>query len=239
MGTSENTIPSRRAVLAGVASAALLPIAAAVPTAAPAMPSDPDGLDRPAALARMEQVVDLLRTCYVREGWKIDNEAAERALAFMRQFAKDGSEPDDGREATLDFLHSHGQNLDWVFCGDVGGMICGGAAHSERASNIADAELLILAERCLAAEAEFCRLNRVWDEMPRSNAKPPAKLRIREGDAALGIPQPEQPQEYYSGVAVSRMRGAKWRDKAGSSFVEDEDTMSLTIRNFSPSAEAR
>src|ERR1700722_17786495 len=190
MGTSENTIPSRRAVLAGLIPAIALPIAAAVPTVTSAMPSDPDGLDRSGALARMEQVVDLLRTCYVREGWKIDNEAAERALAFMRQFAKDGSEPDDGREATLDFLHSHGQNLDWVFCGDVGGMICGSAAHSERASSTVDAELLILAERFLAAEAEYCRLNRIWDEMPRSNAEPPAKLRIREGDAALGIRQP-------------------------------------------------
>jgi hypothetical protein len=113
-----------------------LPIAAAVPTTAPV---DATELDRPGALKRMEQVVELLRTCYVREGWTIDNEAAERALAFMRQYAKDGSEPDDGREATLDFLHSHGQSLDSVFCGDVGVMVCWGAQHSERANSLATA----------------------------------------------------------------------------------------------------
>jgi hypothetical protein len=226
---------SRRSFLSTIAIA-VPAIAAALP-AAPALAVTADGLDRPGSLARMEQVVDLLHTCYVREGWKIDNEAAARALAFMRQFAKDGSEPDDGREATLDFLHSHGQSLDWVFCGDVGGMICGGAAHSERASSTVDAELLILVERWFAAEAEFCRLNRIWDRMPRS--KRPAKLRIRESDAALSIPQPDRPQEYYSGPEVNCMRDAKWRDKAGSSFVDDGDTVSVTLRNFTPSAEAR
>src|SRR5271167_3031744 len=44
-----------------------------------------------------------------------------------------------------------------------------------------DTELLILVERCIAAEAEFDRLNRIWDEMPESTGKPPANLRIREG----------------------------------------------------------
>jgi hypothetical protein len=33
----------------------------------------------------------------------------------------------------MDFFHSHGQSLDWVFCGDIRGMICGIAKHSERA----------------------------------------------------------------------------------------------------------
>jgi uncharacterized protein YkwD len=69
-----------------------LPIVAALPVAAPAMPADqPVGCDRAAALARMEQIVNLLRTCHVREGWKIDDAAAERALEYSRQYAKDGS----------------------------------------------------------------------------------------------------------------------------------------------------
>ncbi len=112
-----------------------LPIVAAMPTTAPAMPMDQsEQNDRAAALVRMEQVVDLLRTCYVREGWKIDDVAAERALEFVRQYAKDGSESDEGREAALDFLRSHGQSLDWVFCGDVGGMDCSLAKKSDRAA---------------------------------------------------------------------------------------------------------
>jgi hypothetical protein len=96
------------------------------------------GDDRPAtSLPRAEQIVELLSTCYVREGWKIDKAAAKRALAFVRGYAKDGSDPDDGREAALDFFPSHGQSLDWVFCGDIGGMICGLAKHSERATAVA------------------------------------------------------------------------------------------------------
>jgi hypothetical protein len=96
------------------------------------------GDDRPAASRpRAEQIVELLSTCYVREGWKINKAAAKRALAFVRGYAKDGSDPDDGREAALDFFHSHGQSLDWVLCGDIGGMICGLAKHSERAAEVA------------------------------------------------------------------------------------------------------
>jgi hypothetical protein len=96
------------------------------------------GDDRPAtSLPRAEQIVELLSTCYVREGWKIDKAAAKRALAYVRQYAKDGSDPDEGRRIAMDFFHSHGQSLDWVFCGDIGGMICGLAKHSERAAEVA------------------------------------------------------------------------------------------------------
>jgi hypothetical protein len=95
------------------------------------------GNSRRASLARAKQIVDLLSTCYVREGWKIDETAAERALAYCRANAKDGSDPDDGRKAALDFFHSHGQSLDWVFCGDIRGMICGLAQHSQRAHDVA------------------------------------------------------------------------------------------------------
>ena len=93
------------------------------------------GDDTPAAtLPRAEQIVELLTTCYVREGWKIDKAAAKRALAYCQAYARDGSDPDDERKVAMDFFHSHGQSLDWVFCGDIGGMICGLAKHSERAA---------------------------------------------------------------------------------------------------------
>jgi len=94
-----------------------------------------------ASLQRAEQIVELLTTCYVREGWKIDKAAAKRALAYVRKYAKDGSDPDEGRKAALDFFHSHGQSLDWVFCGDIGGMICGLAKHLQRAADVTVAAL--------------------------------------------------------------------------------------------------
>jgi hypothetical protein len=96
------------------------------------------GDDKPAAsVARAEQIVELLTVCYVRKGWKIDEAAAERALAYCRAYAKDGSDPDDERAAAMDFFRSHGQSLDWVFAGDIRGMICGLAKHSERAVDVA------------------------------------------------------------------------------------------------------
>ncbi len=94
-----------------------------------------------ASLQRAEQIVELLTTCYVREGWKIDKAVAKRALAYVRKYAKDGSDPDEGRKAALDFFHSHGQSLDWVFCGDIGGMICGLAKHLQRAADVTVAAL--------------------------------------------------------------------------------------------------
>ena len=96
------------------------------------------GDDRPAkTLPRAQQIVELLSTCYVRKGWKIDKSAATRALAYVRKYAEDGSDPDEGRKAAINFFASHGQSLDWVFCGDIGGMICGLAKHSERAAKVA------------------------------------------------------------------------------------------------------
>jgi hypothetical protein len=62
---------------------------AAVPTAAPALAGNQSDERSPSAiLARAEEVVDLLRTRYVREGWKIDETAAERALEYFRSMQR-------------------------------------------------------------------------------------------------------------------------------------------------------
>ena len=104
------------------------PPQSAIAPAAPILDRSPA-----ASLARAEQVVTLLRTCYIREGWKIDDEAAEVALAYCRRYAADGSDPDEERMAAIDFFLSHGVSIDWVFGGDVGGLICRVAKHSQRA----------------------------------------------------------------------------------------------------------
>jgi hypothetical protein len=138
---SSTPILGRRAVLAGIMAAAAVPAAAALPAAATTV--DPLSVaGRHAALARAEEIVSLLRISYVREGWQIDEAAAQRTLAFFRRYAEDGSEPDDERKVALDFLHSHGQSIDWVLCGDHGGMICKLAGDSDRAAIMADAELI-------------------------------------------------------------------------------------------------
>jgi hypothetical protein len=108
---------------------------AAVPTTAPALASDQSEEQRRAnaTVQRAEEVVDLLRTRYVRKGWKIDERAAERALAYFRKYAADGSDDSDEMLAANEFLASHGQSLDWVYDGKHFGMICSLAHHSKRA----------------------------------------------------------------------------------------------------------
>jgi hypothetical protein len=84
------------------------------------------------ALVRAEQGIAVLRTRYIREGWQIDHVAAELALSYFRKSAQ-GQEDDELFQAAIGFLSSHGQSLDWIFDGDISGMICGLAKHSKRA----------------------------------------------------------------------------------------------------------
>jgi hypothetical protein len=102
-------ILSHRAALAGVASTVALPIAAAVPTTAPAMPAGES--KAVASVARAEEIVSLLRERYTCDGWKIDDAGAELALAYCRAYAADGSDPGEERIAAFDFIASHGQSL--------------------------------------------------------------------------------------------------------------------------------
>jgi hypothetical protein len=83
-----------------------------------------------AILARVEQIFDLLRTCHVREGWRLDEEGAERTLRYFRRMAKGGRDNKAEWGAATDFLHRNGQSLDWVILGNPGGMICHAAAQS-------------------------------------------------------------------------------------------------------------
>jgi predicted GNAT family acetyltransferase len=76
----------------------------------------PTPLDPIAILARAEQVVDVLRTRYVCDGWHgkgLDEVAAERALQYFRRQA-DGAPEDDQDpewEAAVAFVGDHGSRL--------------------------------------------------------------------------------------------------------------------------------
>jgi hypothetical protein len=87
-------------------------------------------IDHRAILARAEQIIDLLRTCHVREGWRLDEEGAERTLRYFRRMAKGGRDNNREYTAAREFLYRNGQSLDWVISGDPRGMICGAAAQS-------------------------------------------------------------------------------------------------------------
>jgi hypothetical protein len=90
--------------------------------------------DARAMLARAEQIIDLLRTRYVCENWKLDEEAAERMLQYFRHRAAGAPDDDQEFQAVVAFSGTHGQSLDWIVMGNPGGMICGAAARSAQAA---------------------------------------------------------------------------------------------------------
>jgi hypothetical protein len=86
----------------------------------------------------------------------MDEAGAHRALNYFRNPVVTGPGEDDdyaywGASA---FLRDHGQSLDWVLDGDVGGMISSLASHSRRAADVAAVDPIfaaIEAHRCAHA----------------------------------------------------------------------------------------
>jgi hypothetical protein len=102
----------------------------------------PDRTDHKAILARVEQIVELLRTRHIRKGWKMDEDGAACTLAYFRRHVEGPpfeNEDQDTTEFTkaCDFVGSHAQSLDWILYGDPSSMICRLAKHSERAIDVA------------------------------------------------------------------------------------------------------
>jgi hypothetical protein len=91
-------------------------------------------IDAHATLARVEQMIERLRTSYVYQGWKLDEEGAERTLKYFRSMTRRVRDNYAERQAAFDFLDDHGQSLDWIMAGTPVGMICRAARHSARAA---------------------------------------------------------------------------------------------------------
>jgi hypothetical protein len=147
-------------------------VAAAAPAVAMTSTSQEPSIDHEAALARVEKIVDFLRTRYVREGWKMDEQGAAVALDYFRRQVHGPAFKDEDTAALYEaqqFLGSHGQSLDWVHAGNLAGMICGLAKHSRRANQATDAELLALEEeifeldeRAHEHDEEIARQVEIW-----------------------------------------------------------------------------
>jgi hypothetical protein len=132
--------------LAGASAASIMAIPGVAQATPPQALAAIDGIDDEAIdpekakawLARVEQIVDYLGDCYVCDGWHegFDRTGAERTLAYFRAAA--AGEPDDIEEWmwVTEWLYDHGQSLDWIMCGDPGGLICGVAHHSRRAASL-------------------------------------------------------------------------------------------------------
>jgi hypothetical protein len=131
---------SRRAVVSAVAAFASLPaVAAAAPISAvtgipsvttPGALSDAIAaasprLDYRAMLARVEQMIETLRTRYVCSRWRLDEKAAARTLKYFRRLAADPPlddyDDDDYQEweVVCAFISDHAQSLDWIIHGNL------------------------------------------------------------------------------------------------------------------------
>ena len=66
----------------------------------------------------------------------MDEEGAARPLKYFRARADGRRDNAEEWQATIDFVGSHGQSLDWIGAGDPGTMICWRAAKSERAASV-------------------------------------------------------------------------------------------------------
>jgi hypothetical protein len=72
-------------------------------------------------------------SCCAPSTWQLNE---QRAADFLDALRRLDFENDDSLEmkSALDWVHDHGQSLDWIFQGDVAAMICAGAAHSVSAA---------------------------------------------------------------------------------------------------------
>jgi hypothetical protein len=86
-----------------------------------------------AALARTEQVVEMLSTRHVCDGWLLDRPAAARTLQYFRRLAIGGPENETEDRTANAFFSNHGQSFDRIFYGNPLSMICEAAGHSPRA----------------------------------------------------------------------------------------------------------
>jgi hypothetical protein len=137
---------SRRSLVAG---AATLPAAAL--TAGSAAIAAIGDTSRAAGIARARHIVELLSDRFIRDGWheSFDRERAARFIENMHTFDEDdGADP--RFQEVLEWVHDHGQSLDWLFDGGLVGMICRPASHSPVATAIPDPAFAVI-ERYRAA----------------------------------------------------------------------------------------
>jgi hypothetical protein len=78
---------------------------------------------------RVEQIIDTL----TRHGVAVDRDTAARAVAHCRRRAAGGKEELEAEAEMDEFLHAHGQSLDWAYLGNPAVMIAMlAAAHWRR-----------------------------------------------------------------------------------------------------------
>jgi hypothetical protein len=178
----------RHLVTTATALPALALPAAALPTAAaPAVDS------RDSMVIRAQQMVDLLGTCYVREGWKLDADRAAQFVESVGTFDEDNGECPKFR-MVLDWMHDHGQSLDWLADGDIAGLI---TARAALRATVGDAELLRL-----GAELEAVIVD--WHGQRAIDRKQSAAIKAALKAAGLSVDHQSLPDDEFRAYLAKR-----------------------------------
>jgi hypothetical protein len=123
-------------------------------------------------LQRMEYVINTLATYVVAEGWHESWECgpmpkrAADVMAYLRKRA-DGARENAAEEAKVNaFIKDCGQSWDWIFAGDVRGMICRSAGHSPQSASLtktygASGKAREVSSALLDLESSLCDLPRI------------------------------------------------------------------------------
>jgi hypothetical protein len=202
--------------------------AAAAPAVAMNLASHEPVVDHKGILARVEQIVDVLRTRYVCEGWEMDEAGAAHALIYFRRHVegppfRNEDEDTAAYHQALEFFRSHGQNLDWIHDGNPDGLICGLAKGSPRAGDLAAERanadpILGLIENHKRANAEYSQAIR---NLVPGTLNPDPETEARD-ELATTVPQSLAGLlallTYVEGVSSGKYSSSGRRDNA---FDED------------------
>jgi hypothetical protein len=114
---SKNGTPEERAAK----RAAAMPNGG-VPATVAELPAATD-VTAPYSLDRANEMVRWLSESYVRDGWSFDAKRAARFLVNVQEFDPENGDCEHFRQIR-EWVPDHGQSLDWLFDGDMGGTIC-------------------------------------------------------------------------------------------------------------------
>jgi hypothetical protein len=211
-------------------------------------------------LERALQIVETLRNYFLSTTSSLDEEAAERMLSYFRRrnvLDDRDSEDEDGEvfhSDVVEFFERYNQSLDWVVFGDPRGLICSNVARAAAVVAEADAGLLALADRYIAAEREYGDLNYKVDEMEgtfrgKNDRAIPPTLFWKDTDGELGLPSPhslyiraklgtleDHPAAYESDEDIAWLQAEKWVTTTRS---ETEETWKLSGEYAEPTPAAR
>jgi hypothetical protein len=154
-------------------------------------------------LARAEEVVSILRTWNVCEGWKLDEVRAEHFLKYFR----DGAPDNDRWQEAAAWIHEHGQSIDWIAMGNVVNLVAGAAARSPRAAAITPVDPIFAAiEAHREANAAYAKANEAPARMLGKHH--PVRICVGYSDDELSV---KNGKDGSVTLTLTRGRGSKKR----------------------------